>query len=211
MVVSVISSQILREEKKEGMWFLLVAIAALVLGAILLEVIEKKEKPKRDKGQTEAAPTAENDSSGFWFLTNETVAKWISVAAEYCRVSIVEEREKAHAFAILAKRDCFVFGIGLNEPACRRKKAAEVSLRREILRYDFADYGLPGLSVKNGADECAAFTAWAAERARELLRKNGVLVAVEDLRGACRRDGSKADYPQSGSVCRIAYAPKSSW
>lgn len=193
------------------MWFLLVAIAALVFGAILLEVIEKKGKPKLDKGQTEAAPTAENATSGFWFLTNETVAKWISVAAEYCRVSIVEEREKAHAFAILARRDCFVFGIGLNEPACRRKKAAEVSHRREILRYHFSDYGMPVLCVGENADECAAFARWAAERVRELLQKNGVLVAVEDLCSACRRDGAKADAAQSGSVCCIAYAPKSSW
>lgn len=211
MVVSVISSQILREEKKEGMWFLLVAIAALVLGAILLEVIDKKGKQKRGKVPVEAAPAAENAASGFWFLANETVAKWISVAAEYCRVSIVEERENAHAFAILAKRDCFVFGIGLNEPEGKRRRAAEVSQRREILRYYFSDYGMPVLSVRESVDERAAFARWATECVRELLQKNGVLVEVEDLCRACGSNGAKADDAQSGAVCRIAYAPKSFW
>ena len=198
--------------EKEEMWVLLVAIAVLVFGAILLETIEKKRGPKQIKKAGRLIPRNEAEkASGFWFLANATVKKWISVAAEYCRVSIVEERGKEHSFAFLAEQNSFVFGIGLNEPEVKRRRAAEVSQRREILRYCFSDYGMPVLSVRESVDERAAFARWAAECARALLRKNGVLVEVEDLCRACGSNGAKADDAQSDAVCRIAYAPKGLW
>lgn len=196
--------------EKEEMWVLLAALAVLVFLAILLETIEKKRGPKQIKKAGSLIPRNEAEkASGFWFLANATVKKWISVAAEYCRVSIVEERGKEHSFAFLAEQNSFVFGIGLNEPEVKRRRAAEVSQRREILRYDFADYGLPGLSAKNGVDECAAFTAWAAECARELLQKNGVLVAVKEHCAGKNIGGVRGNGVQNGSVCSIAYVPRS--
>ena len=197
--------------EKEEMWVLLVAIAVLVFFAILLETIEKKRGSKQIKKAGSLIPRNEAEkASGFWFLANATVKKWISVAAEYCKVSIVEERGKEHSFAFLAEQNSFVFGIGLELSARgKRKKSTEVFHRREILRYDFADYGLPGLSVKNGVDECAAFTAWAAECARALLRKSGVLVAVKEHCAGKDFGRVRGNGVQNGSVCSIAYVPRS--
>lgn len=120
----------------------------------------KKEGAEADKKAGSLIPRNEAEkASGFWFLANATVKKWISVAAEYCRVSIVEERGKEHSFSFLAQQNSFVFGIGLNEPEVKRRRAAEVSQRREILRYCFSDYGMPVLSVRESVDERAAFAA----------------------------------------------------